>query len=356
MSKLLYVIYRKPQKNIINEDKILLDALNKHISPDNIVPNDALLLETDNSLCSIFNPVSTIQIKDTSICLGYSPNDYWNEINRRGDEIDGSFAIFRNNDNTFQVVNDMVASRTIWYYFDEDVFISSTSQRAIIAIIGSFEFNENVIPWMLSSGTIGPGFSYDKRIKIMGPNSIITLDKYKWKLNVDKKEIYLSNKYSSIEEAKNALNTALEQTFNKLEIDNNKYVLPLSGGYDSRAIFIFLKNKKGLKTITWGVKESQFIDDNDACIAKQLSKKYDVENLFFESYKNDLPIKDVLNRFIDCSEGRIDHLGGYMDGLKMWKDFFEIGFETIIRGDELIGLNVVKSKFQARRGRFKCFE
>lgn len=307
------------------------------------------LIDTKNSLCAIYNPVSTIQIDNSSVCLGYTPNSDWKNFDVRGEDIEGSFAIFRNTKIGFQIANDMVASRTVWYYFDEHVFIASTSQRAIVTYLGSFEFNEQVVPWMLSSGTLGPGFSYDRRLKMVEPNSLITLNKDSWEISVDKKKVYLENTFVNIKEAKKALSEALETVFNKFDLDYKKFVLPLSGGYDSRGILLFLKNTKGLRTITWGAKESRNIKGNDAFVANQLANKVGVENVFFESFNPSLPIQDVLNRFLNCSEGRTDQLEGYMDGMLMWKGFFENKYDIIIRGDELIGLSTVKNIFNARK-------
>lgn len=348
MSKLLFVAYKEANNDVIIKDKEFFNIVESRIIPDNITPNKIKILETENSLCAIFNPVSTIPIIGSSICLGYSPDTTWPEFDKRGDSIEGSFTIIRNSESRLQIVSDMLASRTMWWYMNDDVFLASTSQRAIIMYLGEFSFNDNVIPWMLSTGTIGPEFSYDKNLKMLSPNTIITLNKNEWMLNVDSKEIKLENKYKTKKEAKKKLHDSLEKTFEKFYLDTNKFVLPLSGGYDSRGILLFLKNKIGLKTITWGKKESREIEENDAFIAKQLADKYNVENIFFDSFNAVIPINIVLNRYLICSEGRIDNIGGYLDGMEMWKSFFEKGYETIIRGEEFLGLYKVKNIFEAR--------
>jgi len=348
MSKLLYVAYKKSNKDVIMKDKEFFNIVESRIIPDNITPNNIKIFETENSLCGIFNPVSTIPIIGSSICLGYSPDMSWSEFNKRGDSIEGSFTIIRNSESRLQIVSDMVASRTMWWYMNDDVFLASTSQRAIVMYLGEFSFNDNVIPWMLSTGTIGPKFSYDKNLNILSPNTIITLNKKEWILNIDSKEIKLENKYKTIKEAKKKLHESLEKTFEKFYLDTNKFVLPLSGGYDSRGILLFLKNKIGLKTVTWGAKKSRGIEENDAFIAKQLANKYNVDNIFFESFNAVISINIVLNRYLICSEGRIDNIGGYLDGMEMWKSFFEKGYETIIRGEEFLGLCNVKNIYEAR--------
>ena len=348
MSKIIYIIYNPDKKMDSIREIEKLEAIEKEILPDNITPNPAYYVQSENSIAAIYNPVSTLPIEDSSVCMGYTPHAHWSDINCNPDEIDGSFAIYRNSKEHFQIATDMVASRAVWYYKDNNVFIASSSQRAIIIYLGSFEFNRNVIPWMLSSGTIGPGFSYDKRLSLLEPNSLLTLNKQNWTLVKTNLKIELTNKYNTNAKAKFDLKKSIESTFEKFKIDYNKFVLPLSGGYDSRGILMFLKEKENLKTITWGAKESLYEKDNDAYIAKKLVKKVGVENIFFESYKEGVSLKESLNRFLENSEGRIDHIGGYLDGMEMWKTFFENGFECIIRGDELVGLSNVSSKLEAR--------
>ena len=45
---------------------------------------------------------------------------------------DGSYAIFRERNDHVEIVSDVVGSRIIWYYKDDELFIASTSQRRIL--------------------------------------------------------------------------------------------------------------------------------------------------------------------------------------------------------------------------------
>src|SRR5690606_559339 len=67
-------------------------------------------------------------------------------------------------ENTISLTSDLVASRTVWYYLDEDTFIASSSQRMIIAALQRFDINTQAIVWMLSTGSLGPGHSWDRHI------------------------------------------------------------------------------------------------------------------------------------------------------------------------------------------------
>lgn len=185
-------------------------------------------------------------------------------------------------------------------------------------------FNGDVIPWMLSSGTLGPDSSYDKRIHILEANTILNLDKKCWVVDKKVHHVNFANKYKSRNLAKNALKEALQNVLKNIALDNNKIMLPLSGGYDSRAILLFWGDKKSLKTITWGTRESCLDKDSDTVVAKELAEKYNVTNMFFTSFSGLKNIDEIFHRFIACGEGRIDQMAGYLDGMEMWKFFLKI--------------------------------
>lgn len=347
MSKLIYIYYKKPSSILIENNRTLLRRISKRILPDNIIPNPMRVMVSKNSIIGIFNPVSTLLIEDGAVCMGYTSDKNWNVL-REIEQPEGSYAIFREDINNLEILSDIVGSRTVWYYHDESIFIASTSQRAIVIALGSFNVNSAVIPWMLSSGTLGPNQSYDVRLKILHNNSILTLDKVTFEVSINRKEIELHDNYKSHNKAKEDLKNTLRKNFDQIDFDYSKWILPLSGGYDSRGILYLLKTKDGLKTITWGTKESLFCKENDAYIAKALADKNNLPHTYFESNSSEESINRILNRFLICGEGRIDHIGGYMDGMQIWKKIFEKEWEGIIRGDEIVGLGIVKSDFGVR--------
>ena len=265
---------------------------------------------------------------------------------------DGSYALFRDGTEHCEIVSDPVASRTIWYYLDENLFIASTSQRAIVMFIGSFEFDERVIPWVLSTGSLGPVFSWDKRIKRVPADSSVILDKNKWSVSVKSNPIEFNLVKRSDEQHENQLRESLETTFKSLNLDYSNWVLPLSGGYDSRGILCFLheidKNIQRLRTITWGLKSSLEVKGSDAYVAKELANKLNVSHKYYHTDLSEEPVDNIINRFILLGEGRIDHLSGYMDGFKIWKTLFEDEIQGIIRGDEGFGWDQVSSTLTVR--------
>ena len=201
---------------------------------------------------------------------------------------------------------------------------------------------------MLSAGNLGPGYSWDKRIKYLTGDSALLLNRSTWELfgKVNKCEFLNLN----IPEKKhyNYMDQEICNTFNEIKIDFSKWVIPLSGGYDSRYILSMLKDKNGISTITWGSGKLRYQKGNDAYIAKKVAEKYGVNNLYFELDLNKNEIEKILNYFIICGEGRIDHLFGYTDGFAMWKYLFENNIKGIIRGDVCFSNQVVLSEYDVR--------
>jgi asparagine synthetase B (glutamine-hydrolysing) len=133
-----------------------------------------------------------------------------------------------------------------------------------------------------------------------------------------------------------------------LKLDYSKWILPLSGGYDSRAIFSLLKNENQLKCVTWGLESSLHDKDNDAFIAKELALKYGKKHKYYLTDLSDEPVEKIFHRFLVCGEGRVCDIGGYLDGFKIWKELFEEGVHGIIRGDEGFGGNPVIAEVDVR--------
>ncbi len=158
---------------------------------------------------------------------------------------DGSYALFRSDENKVELITDIVGSRTIWYVQTEDAFIASTSQRAIVFFLQDFQPNEEAFSWMLSSGTLGPGLSWDKRIHSLEGNARLILDRSSWETEIKKEKVIYEPVDLPDEEHEIRLKKAMEETFDNLSIDFSKWILPLSGGFDSRAILLMLKNRQG---------------------------------------------------------------------------------------------------------------
>lgn len=330
----------------------LYEICNK-LSPDNIVPEKAKVVVNGNVAFGIMNPKKTLLINGNSLLMGKIIGDETNWNIPLYEFPDGSYALFRDGKEYCEIVSDPVASRTIWYYFNEEIFIASTSQRAIILFIGEFQFNDNVIPWMLSNGIIGPSLSWDKRINCLPPDSSVILNKKLWSITTLNNPIVFNEQKTSNKNHQQKLLDSLNSTFKSLNLNYSDWVLPLSGGYDSRGILCLLKNTNtnldDLKAITWGLESSLNDKCNDAYIAHELAAQLNISHKYFHTDLSEEPVKQIIDRFLINGEGRIDNISGYMDGFIIWKTLFNNGVQGIIRGDEGFGWSNVSSPLNVRQ-------
>ena len=118
----------------------------------------------------------------------------------------------------------------------------------------------------------------------------------------------------------------------------SQWLLPLSGGRDSRALLAFMV-KSGLRPtcVTWTTRASRHRPFSDAVIAPLVARHFGVEHEFayLDAPGDELPV--ALDRFVAVGEGRSDAFAGYTDECAVWRDVFDKGVSGIIRGDESFG-------------------
>lgn len=256
-----------------------------------------------------------------------------------GSEADGSYAIIKNDKDTTTFFSDQFGSRTLWYFYDDDRLIVSTSQRAIVALKRKFNLNEEAIAWYLSSGCQGPFISWDQDIKQVLPDTQYILNDNDWQLNLQQKA-NMSLPPSGITKLSKYLKIYRKQVQQSLkqvvrDYPKGKVLLPLSGGLDSRLLLALSKEAGLLNRLTlvnWGVvsPKSKFDDKKAAHKVTKYYKK-DLLNSYLPTQINNYD--QVLNHFVEAGEGRIDHFNAFTDDFEMWDDFFQSGYRTVIRGD-----------------------
>lgn len=348
MAKGIFIYSRTELPADAGED---LEIVCRSIAPDNIEPREPAINIGNGVAWGVMNPPPALLSEEGSLLLGmfYNGHNEWNIPS--GCRPDGSYALFRSDDRCCEVITDRVGSRTVWYYLDSERFIASTSQRAIIIYLASYEPDKSAIPWVLSSGTLGP-CSWDRRIKRLPPDSSLLICRKNWELKIDCRSRNYSPERKNSSLHKKSLRNSIEETFSSLKLDYSDWVLPLSGGYDSRGILAFLPKKDmwgtSLRTVTWGLKSSEQIEGNDALVAKKLSETAQLPHKYYHTDMTGEEIDKIIDRFIILGEGRVDHLSGYMDGLSLWRDLFNDGVNGIIRGDEGFGGDRMNSNFAVR--------
>lgn len=281
--------------------------------------------------------------KGTSICAGEAAGgDEWSRVG--SEPPDGNYAIIRSDSHSLELVADAVGSRTLWYYHDEHVFMCATSQRALVHLLGRLELNLSVIPWLLTTGTLGPSESWDRRLTRLPPGVTIRLDRKSWSLSTRQHSTAEGGAGKGVE----GLARTIGHVFDSAVRCGDGWVLPLSGGYDSRAL-LMLCEKSDLRTVTWGKAGSRDIPGTDAAVARLLADRVGVRNDYFVAEPSNEPLETIVARFVAVGEGRCDHISGYADGFAIWKTLFDEGISGILRGDEGFGWKAAASEKDVRR-------
>ena len=351
MSKIIYICYRN--RKVSEGDIKKLKQISNQINPDNIIAKETKIFKQDSLLYAVSNPNDTLDYYDSSVLVGkiFGAKKNWYQIHEH--DFDGNYAIFRSDSKYIEVKSDILATRAIWYYWDENLFIASTSQLAIVKYLGNFNFDKKVIPWMLSNGMLGPGISWDKRISLLPPDSYLLLDRKNWSCKIHTEKIDFKPNQKSDEENIEGLKEILNATFSELNLNYSQWKLSLSGGYDSRGNLCLLPKRDAygnqLNTITWGLKESEREKGSDAYIARRIAEKFKVPHEYFHTNTDAESLELVLDRFFRNGEGRIDRIGGYTDGFKIWKTLYDSKIQGVIRGDEVFGSYNFVSDFHLKR-------
>lgn len=346
MAHTIYICYRNSEEFILTKKDF--DELGRYLTPTDIP--SSVYSETDNKGLgfAVFSYSKAVRKKGMSVSLGNMELDH-PEWWIPGTSIpDGSFSLFRCDTSAVELVTDVISSRTIWYIHTPLVFMASTSQRAIIACLGSYFPNTKVYPWVLSSGSIGPDLSWDGRIKKLRGDSVVKLDRLTWELSdYSQKREFLVGKESE-KDLFDQFKNALEENFQNLDLEWSRWALALSGGYDSRYSMLKLKEKK-INCITWCPKESLSNRKSDGYIAAQLSSSFGLPHTHFIIDIQSENVIQFLDKHIMLLEGRVDHIRSNLDGLERYKALNAQGFQGLIRSDAGYGGPLVFTEKHVRQ-------
>lgn len=347
MSKALLVAFRDRRQ--IDGD-FFSKTLSAAIAPDNLCPVPPWWHQGGGVVSFVFNPGTVIRTAKNSVCLGTANAPEDDLFSVGAGRPDGSFALFRVDERRIEVLSDYAGSRTMWYVLTPDVFVAATSQRMILAVIGTFEFNPVCVKWMLSSGTTGPGLSWDKRLRMIQPNSNVILDRNSWHLEcVAGCDFRFAAEDVPFERLREELRAAVETSVSELKLRGEQWTLALSGGMDSRALLYLLKGNTGINLVTWGTEVSQTRQSSDSWIARRLAIACGLPHRYFTVESGRVPFQTTLERFLQAGEGRVDHFSGYLDGLYLWAEIASTGC-ALLRGYDAFGRKPpVGNEFHVRR-------
>lgn len=331
MSGLIVYCHRGRRGSRVDGEALRRCAL--HLSPDDIQPHEPQISETDSIVRAVVNPVAGVRADDHGVCLGALFEDVdWSTPGCP--EPDGSYAIVRHDAHCVELLADAFASRTIWYVLTDDAFYASTSQRALAWLLGDHRPSAETVAWMLSSGYLGPATGWDARVTRVPGGVRLRLDRESWTLSSASRRIEYRPVAAPREEHMARLREAVFTACRDVDLSGRSWLLPLSGGHDSRALLVGLLHAGAQPTcVTWGLSSSLGQPGNDAYVARRLAEHYGLEHRYCPLDATGEPMHDVLGRFLLAGEGRAVDLSGYTDGMRTWSGFFTSGVDTIVRGD-----------------------
>jgi len=263
-------------------------------------------------------------------CILDTPGEWW----RPGaTPPDGTYALCRSSADQVEIVTDVIASRTVWYYHDDDIFLASTSQRPLIALLRSFQPEPQAVTWLVASRSLGPCPSYDKRLLRAPADATVRLDRHTWDLDVRSRWEPPEADPAGLDAHVRRLNDAVVETCSYLASDAEDWRVSLSGGYDSRAILVgMIKAGAAPSCVTWGLRAAMQDEGSDAFVARQLARSLDVPFEYYPLDDTTCAAADTLDEFIVLSEGQVIDLTMYADGFAVWRSLATDGCRGIVRG------------------------
>src|SRR5690554_1782359 len=215
----------------------------------------------------------------------------------------------------------------------------------------SWEISGSTPTWCPGCSPRGPSVPHSPGTREFPASARLCLDRRRWTTTLHC-ETPAFQAEGDRQWLKRRLSERIEASVTSLTEDLDGWTLPLSGGYDSRAILCYLARTMPdvgqIRTLTWGVQSERERSGGDARVAARLADTMGVGHRFQTTDIAREPVSGILDRFLLCSEGRIDHLAAYADGMAIWRQLHDEGVKGIIRGDEGFGWIPVTSPTSVR--------
>ena len=316
----------------------LVERTAERITPDDLRGRRPLLAEGPGECLCLTWPNRAVAVAGCSARLGATigPAPDWHRPGTP--EPDGSYAMVRSDPGTAEACCDEAGTRTLWYAFDSRRLLVSTSQRALVCLLQGLDWNPAAFAWFLSTGNLGPTDAWDRRIRRLPRGARLTLDRRRWALDLHTRPVRFAPRRMSGAEAADGLRGVLLEVFRNEALLPPTWVLPLSGGYDSRFILTALcRNGVRPRTVTWGMATSRNQRGNDACVAEQVARHFGLRNDYLVTETADAAPVELADAFLAAHGGTTDALFPYLDGLRLWSGFAREGMDGILRGDAGFG-------------------
>lgn len=324
-------------------------ALARRLTPDGIEPAAPYVFCSDGRLLMVVNPAPTSFVRDGSVAVGWlvkPDEDWW----RPGAAVpEGGFGLFRSDPDAVELVADALGTRTLWYALTDELFVAATCQRSVVAGLRSFEPDPTVCPWVLSTGRLPVGRSWDRRIRPVPSGGRVYLDRHTWRLSHRREPAPCDPIRPSYAEAERHYCEVVDSLFADLGLRPEEWAVSLSGGVDSRAVVAHLPEAGDCHAFTYAAADRPAPPDSDVVIAAQVAARFGMDHAVLPLRSDRLPAEEVLRQFVTAGEGRTDELAGYVDGFAVWRSVRERGVARVLRGDLALYSHAVATELDLRR-------
>ena len=331
------------------EGRDRLSRVAARLVPDNIEARPTRTIDAADLRAAIANPSPEgVYVAEGGLMLGVviGPAGQWWHVG--SEPPDGTYALVRYSAAAVELVTDATASRALWYAQDEHRLIVSTSQRVVVAMLGGLDLNREAVTWFLLSGTLGPDAVWDTRVRRVPSDSRFTVDRRTWQAELVQRPAVFAPDPGSHREHLDRLREAVGWSCANLDIDRDRWLLPLSGGRDSRAILEGMaRSGRPPRCITWTTRAAMRKPLSDAQVARIVARRFNAAHRYAFFDRADEGLGPALQRFVELGEGSTDAFAAYIDGCAMWRDLFAQGAYGVIRGDEPL---VVRSRMASFDG------
>ena len=211
----------------------------------------------------------------------------------------GTWSKWEFKDNTLTIENDCLGFYPIYYCLDETKIIVSNSILKIIAEAGDVELDENALSMFARKNYFLNNCTAYKNIKTLAPNTTIKWSAGSFTVN---QSFLPASKPANLshEQIVDGYVELTRQAMSRNMPSDEKFLMPLSGGRDSRIILLELLNRGFRPEICVTCGESR-----DVKLATQVCQRLGLENKILEPRQR--WIGDAVRKNIRISFATIQH-------------------------------------------------
>jgi hypothetical protein len=182
------------------------------------------------------------------------------------------------------VFNDFMGLSPVYYYHEKGEIIISSSFSFLAGIVKT-SLNKSAVSEYLQTGYNFSGDTVVGEIKCLGPASMLSIGKNN-RISITSYDSF-SNRTEirrPLEDTADEILLLLNKSINRLYDSRIKYSMSMTGGIDSRLIYLLWSNKQNLLTETAGEGSSDYLKAGEIIERLGNPELHSLENLFPDNY------------------------------------------------------------------------